>query len=112
MSMTRKIAELSATNELAFIENINAQLHCLGSSVIHPLPRREPGDGTHADEVLGPHPADVGERLGQRRLDVEREVRHHQRQHARDAEVGEETDEQTRQDTDGNRFLWVLHLLP
>lgn len=43
---------------------------------------------------------------------VQAEVRHHEGEGGRHPEIGDEADEQGRDDAHGDGLLWVLHLLP
>ena len=84
-----------------------------------------PGEGEHcaeegrgeaeerADGDDGPHevPADGVEGVRQRGVGVLQVVRHHQSERGRNAEVGEEDEEQRGTDGDGDRPLRVLRLL-
>lgn len=79
-------------------------------SKIQYLPGGEGAQRARGDHIFRRAPANVFKGHGQRALLIQKIVRHHQRKCSRHTKVCQETHGQRYHDTDGDSFLWVLHL--
>lgn len=69
-------------------------------------------EGADSHRVLGSFPVTVLEGAGQRAVDVQAGVRHHEREGCRHPEVSYEADEEGRHDAHGDGLLGVLDFFP